>query len=45
MNRRLIVYVAPGDSPAELIAELYAAIAAVYIACGGSGLRIVDEDE
>jgi hypothetical protein len=36
----LIVYIDPGDSPKELIAELYVALSALYRSHGGSGLRI-----
>lgn len=40
----LSVFVEPGDAPAELIAELYTSIDALYRSCGGSGLK-VSKDE
>lgn len=43
-KREITVTVDPGDSPPELIADLYASIASLYRACGGSGL-IIGRDE
>ena len=41
----LSVYVDPGDAPPELITELYLALDCAYRSLGGTGLRIVDEQE
>lgn len=39
-KQSLNVYLDPGESPPELIAELYMALSAVYRSVGGSGLEI-----
>jgi hypothetical protein len=43
-DQELEVFIDPGDSPPELIAELYTAISVLYRSCGGSGLEIVKEE-
>jgi ribosomal-protein-alanine N-acetyltransferase len=40
----LTVYISPGDADTEAIADFYVALDVLYRACGGSGLRIVEED-
>lgn len=39
-KREITVTIDPGDAPPELIADLYASLASLYRACGGSGLTI-----
>jgi len=43
--RILYVYVEPGDSPAELITELYLILSAMYESFGGSGLKILEDND
>lgn len=40
----LPVYVDPGEAPAELIAELFVALACAYRSVGGSGLQVTRDD-
>lgn len=43
-NRRIAVYVDPGDAPQELITDFYLALSAYYAAHGGSGLRFAHDE-